>query len=148
MNLKAGSQLQGGRYRIEKVLGQGGFGITYLGVQTSLDDKVAIKEFFMKELCNRDAGTSNVSVGSVGSRELVDGFRKKFTKEARNIRKLKHHNIVSIIDVFEENGTAYYVMEYFEGGNLKELVEKHGPLDEEAAVVCIRQLANAFFIVL
>ena len=143
MNLKAGSQLQGGRYRIEKVLGQGGFGITYLGVQTSLDDKVAIKEFFMKELCNRDAGTSNVSVGSVGSRELVDGFRKKFTKEARNIRKLKHHNIVSIIDVFEENGTAYYVMEYFEGGNLKELVEKHGPLDEETAVVYIRQLANA-----
>ena len=143
MELKHGSQLQGGRYRIEKVLGQGGFGITYLGVQTSLDDKVAIKEFFMKDLCNRDADTSHVSVGSVGSRELVDGFRRKFIKEARNIRKLKHGNIVSIIDVFEENGTAYYVMEYLDGGNLKDFVEKNGALDEAVAVAYVGQLASA-----
>ncbi len=143
MNLKSGALLQGGRYRIEKVLGQGGFGITYLGVQTSLDDKVAIKEFFMKDLCNRGVNTSNVSVGSVGSRELVEGFRKKFIKEARNIRRLKHRNIVPIIDVFEENGTAYYVMEYFECGNLKELVDNRGPLSEALAVTYISQLASA-----
>lgn len=143
MKLKQGTQLQGGRYRIEKVLGQGGFGITYLGVQTSLDDKVAIKEFFMKDLCNRDANTSNVSVGSVGSRELVDGFRNKFIKEARNIRKLKHNNIVSIIDVFEENGTAYYVMEYLPGGNLKTMVDENGALDENTAIAYIRDLAKA-----
>lgn len=143
MNLKPGSQLQGGRYRIESVLGQGGFGITYLGVQTSLDDKVAIKEFFMRELCNRDPETMGVSVGSVGSRELVNNFRKKFIKEARNIRKLKHRNIVPIIDVFEENGTAYYVMEYLEGGNFSSIVSNGGPLDEPAALSCIRQLAAA-----
>lgn len=143
MNLQFGVLLKNGEYRIEKVLGQGGFGITYLGVQKSLDDKVAIKEFFMKEHCNRDAATSKVSVGSVGSREIVDSFRKKFTKEARNIRKLKHRNIVSIIDVFEDNDTAYYVMEYFERGNLKELVDRHGPLDETAAVAYVRQLASA-----
>lgn len=143
MNLQFGVLLKNGEYRIEKVLGQGGFGITYLGVQKSLDDKVAIKEFFMKEHCNRDAATSKVSVGSVGSREIVDSFRNKFTKEARNIRKLKHRNIVSIIDVFEDNDTAYYVMEYFERGNLKELVDRHGPLDETAAVAYVRQLASA-----
>ena len=143
MNLQSGVFLKNGEYKIEKILGQGGFGITYLGVQKSLDDKVAIKEFFMKEHCNRDAATSKVSVGSVGSREIVDSFRNKFTKEARNIRKLKHRNIVSIIDVFEDNDTAYYVMEYFERGNLKELVDRYGPLDETAAVAYVRQLASA-----
>ncbi len=143
MNLKQGTQLQGGRYRIEKVLGQGGFGITYLAEQTSLNDKVAIKEFFMKELCDRDSETMGVSVGSSGSRELVDRFREKFVKEARNIRKLKHRNIVSIIDVFEENGTAYYVMEYLDGGNLKSLVDNRGPLAEATAVSYIRQVTDA-----
>ena len=143
MNLKQGTLLQGGRYRIEKVLGQGGFGITYLAEQTSLNDKVAIKEFFMKELCDRDSETMGVSVGSSGSRELVERFREKFVKEARNIRKLKHRNIVSIIDVFEENGTAYYVMEYLDGGNLKSLVDNHGPLAEATAVSYIRQVADA-----
>lgn len=143
MNLKQGTLLQGGRYRIEKVLGQGGFGITYLAEQTSLNDKVAIKEFFMKELCDRDSETMGVSVGSSGSRELVDRFREKFIKEARNIRKLKHRNIVSIIDVFEENGTAYYVMEYLDGGNLKSLVDNRGPLAEATAVSYIRQVADA-----
>ena len=143
MNLHSGSLLQDGRYRIEKVLGQGGFGITYLGVQTSLDDKVAIKEFFMKEHCNRNAGTSQVTVGSTGSHGLVENFRNKFIKEARNIRKLRHHNIVNIIDVSEENGTAYYVMEYLEGGNLDSRVKSNGPLDEATAVACIRQVADA-----
>ena len=143
MNLHSGSLLQDGRYRIEKVLGQGGFGITYLGVQTSLDDTVAIKEFFMKEHCNRNAGTSQVTVGSTGSHGLVENFRNKFIKEARNIRKLRHHNIVNIIDVFEENGTAYYVMEYLEGGNLDSLVKSRGPLDEATAVAYIRQVADA-----
>lgn len=143
MNLKQGTLLQGGRYRIEKVLGQGGFGITYLAEQTSLNDKVAIKEFFMKELCDRDSKTMGVSVGSSGSRELVDRFREKFIKEARNIRKLKHRNIVSIIDVFEENGTAYYVMEYLDGGNLKSLVDNRGPLAEVTAVSYIRQVTDA-----
>ena len=143
MNLKQGTLLQGGRYRIEKVLGQGGFGITYLAEQTSLNDKVAIKEFFMKELCDRDSETMGVSVGSSGSRELVERFREKFIKEARNIRKLKHRNIVSIIDVFEENGTAYYVMEYLDGGNLKSLVDNRGPLAEATAVSYIRQVTDA-----
>lgn len=143
MNLKQGTLLQGGRYRIEKVLGQGGFGITYLAEQTSLNDKVAIKEFFMKELCDRDSETMGVSVGSSGSRELVERFREKFIKEARNIRKLKHRNIVSIIDVFEENGTAYYVMEYLDGGNLKSLVDNRGPLAEAPAVSYIRQVTDA-----
>ena len=67
MHLNGGVFLQGGKYRIESVLGQGGFGITYLAEQTGLERKVAIKEFFMKELCDRDEKTLTVSVPSSGS---------------------------------------------------------------------------------
>ena len=71
MHLKQGTLLQNGKYRIEKVLGQGGFGITYLAEQTILCRKVAIKEFFMKEYCERDKETSSVSLGTSGSKELL-----------------------------------------------------------------------------
>ena len=142
MELNGGSKLQGGRYVIERTLGQGGFGITYLGVQTVLDAKVAVKEFFMKDLHNRDEGMSHVTVGSVGSRELVERFRQKFIKEARNIYRLKHANIIPVIDVFEENGTAYYVMEYVGGGSLADRV-KLGVLSEADSVRYIRQVASA-----
>ena len=83
--LREGSELQNGRYRIVRKLGQGGFGITYEGVQTGLERTVAIKEFFMKDYCNRDDATNSVSVGTKGSAQLVDNFRKKFLKEARFI---------------------------------------------------------------
>lgn len=142
MELKQGTRLQGGRYVIGKVLGQGGFGITYSAVQTTLDAKVAIKEFFMKELHGRDESTSKVFVGSAGSSDLVERFRLKFIKEARNIYRLKHKNIISVIDVFEENGTAYYVMEYLEGGSLADKV-KSGALRESDALRYIRQVASA-----
>ena len=62
--LKQGTLLQGGKYRIEKVLGQGGFGITYLAVQEMLDRKVCLKEFFYKEYCERDEETSDVTLGT------------------------------------------------------------------------------------
>lgn len=143
MNLQPGSQLQGGRYTVGKVLGQGGFGITYLGEQTGLGRKVAIKEFFIKEHCDRADGNSFVSIGTVGSRGLVEKFREKFVKEARNIAKLKHVNIVSIIDIFEENNTAYYVMDYLEGGSLSDLISREGALDEATAVRYISQVASA-----
>ena len=139
MELKAGAVLQQGKYRILSVLGQGGFGITYLAEQSLLGRKVAIKEFFMKDLCNRNADTSQVTVGSVGSRELVDRFRQKFIKEARNIASLEHKHIVPIIDVFEENGTAYYVMKYFSGGSLS----FNSAIPEDVALRYINQLASA-----
>ena len=139
MHLQAGALLKNGEYKIEKVLGQGGFGITYLAEQTSLGRKVAIKEFFMKEHCERDSGTSYISVPSSGSRELVDRFRQKFIKEARNIASLEHKHIVPIIDVFEENGTAYYVMKYFSGGSLS----FNSAIPEDVALRYTNQLASA-----
>lgn len=141
--LHAGATLQGGKYTIERMLGQGGFGITYLGTQAGLNRQIAIKEFFMRAYCNRDADTSHVSVASQGSREEVERFRQKFVKEAQTISALDNPHIVRVYDVFEENGTAYYVMEYIEGGSLKDLLHTRGPLPEAEAVDYIRQLADA-----
>ena len=141
--LKTGSLLKRCKYKIERVLGQGGFGITYLALQTGLDRKVAIKEFFMKDLCNRDEITSYVSVGSNGSFEMVERFKAKFLKEAHRMQNLKHPNIVGVLDVFEENGTAYYVMEYAEGGSLADMLKRSGCLSETAAVNYTLQIASA-----
>ena len=143
MNLRQGTLLQGGKYRIERELGHGGFGVTYLAVQVGLNRRVAIKEFFMSEYCNRDAETSHVSVPSEGSKELVAKFRNKFVKEAQNIASLKHPHIISIHDVFEDNGTAYYVMEYLDHGSLADLVKQRGRLPEADALRYIRQIADA-----
>ena len=140
MHLKNGAVLKRGEYRIEELLGQGGFGITYLATQTALNRKVAIKEFFMKDLCERDADTSSVTLGTSGSRSTVIRFKEKFIREAKTIASLRHSNIVNIYDVFEENGTAYYVMEYHDGGSLSH-ISLPLPLDE--AVTYVRQLASA-----
>ena len=143
MQLQTGTLLHQGEYRILSVLGQGGFGITYLGLQQGLERRVAIKEFFMKDLCNRNEGDSQVSVLSEGARQQVDRFRQKFVKEAKTLAALDNPHIIRIYNVFEENGTAYYVMEYIEDGSLKDLVSAHGPLPEAEALGYIRQLADA-----
>lgn len=141
--LHPGDNLQGGKYRIEKVLGQGGFGITYLAIQGGLERTVAIKEFFMREACCRASDSRGVTLGTEGNRETVDRYRQKFLKEARSIARLNHPHIVRIIDVFEENGTAYYVMEHVAGGSLSDRVGRQGALSESEATRYIRQVADA-----
>ena len=142
-HLQPNTTLQGGKYRIERVLGQGGFGITYLAVQTSLLRKVAVKEFFMKDFCSRDEATLAMLTSSVGSSKQVEQYRKKFIKEARNLARLNHPNIISVIDVFEENGTVYYAMPYLVGGSLQDYVKTHGTLSETMAMKYVRQIAGA-----
>ena len=141
--LQPGSTLQNGKYEIQRVLGQGGFGITYLALQQGLNRIVAIKEFFMENFCVRNADTHHVTIATEGSRELVERYRNKFLKEARNIAKLEHPNIVSIIDVFEENSTAYYVMKYAQNGSLDDKVKREGHLSEAEATRYILKIANA-----
>ena len=140
--LPAGATLQGGKYRILKVLGQGGFGITYLAEQTGLGMKVAVKEFFLKGSCQRDASTSKVSVPVTDNKELVSKCLKKFKSEARKIASLNNDHIVSIIDIFDENGTSYYVMKYLDGGSLADRI-KHAALPEEQALSIVRETADA-----
>ena len=142
MTLQQDYTLQDGNYRILKVLGQGGFGITYLAIQVRLDRKVAIKEFFMKDFCERNETTRQVTLGTAGSRETVNSCRKKFLKEAKHIAKLDHPNIIRIIDVFDENSTSYYVMEYIEGGSLDNKLGTTG-LSMSDATRYILQVAEA-----
>lgn len=152
-NLSIGTTLQNGKYEIHRLLGQGGFGITYLatmnyliqGTLGGIDGKatVAIKEFFMKDFCNRDEVTSKVHIPSIGSKEMVQRFMNKFIKEANTISSFRHENIVKVIDVFNENGTAYYVMEYIEGCSLQEWIKQKGAIGESEALTYIQQVALA-----
>ena len=141
-SLPIGSTLMQGKYRIVAVLGQGGFGITYKGEHTMLGTAVAIKEFFMKGACERDENSTHVTTSQSNS-ELASRFRTKFLKEAKTLAALKHPNIIRVFDVFEDNGTAYYVMDYIEGNNLSDIVEGKGRLSEPLALKYIRQVANA-----
>ena len=143
MQLTPGTSLQHEKYRIVKVLGQGGFGITYEAEQVALHRRVAIKEFFMKDCCERDGDTNYITVGTGGQRALVEKFKGKFIREAQMIAGLDHPHIVRVIDIFEENGTAYYVMENLPGGSLADKVRKEGPLSESQAERYIRQVADA-----
>lgn len=141
--LTTGAVLQNGKYRIERVLGQGGFGITYLATQDILERKVAIKEFFMRDFCTREGDTSTVSLGSTANRETMERYMAKFLKEARIISELNHPNIIRIYDIFRENNTAYYVMEYIEGQSLSEYVISQGPLSETEAISYIHAVGEA-----
>lgn len=142
MQLQDGTTLQGGKYKIIRFISNGGFGCTYEAQHIMLDTRVAIKEFFVKDFCNRDETTCHVTVGTQSKKGLVDKLRRKFIDEAKSLWRLQHHGIVKVIDVFEENGTAYYVMDYINGHSLSELVRNH-PLPEKQAVDYIRQVCDA-----
>lgn len=109
--LASGTALQDGRYMIDSVLDHGNFAVTYLATQTSLNRKVVIKEFFMKEYCYRDNASKIITKEAAGSMDIVAKFKEMFIKEAQAIAELQNHNIATVHDIFEENGTSYYVME-------------------------------------
>ncbi|MBO7574589.1 MAG: SEL1-like repeat protein [Bacteroidales bacterium] len=144
MHLNTGILLQNGKYKIIRTLGQGGFGITYEAEQVALHRRVAIKEFFIKEYCDRNTTTSHVTLGtSKGSKELINRFKGKFVREAQMIAGFDNPHIIRIYDIFEENGTAYYVMSFLDGGALSEIVKTNGALPEEKAIDYIKQVATA-----
>ncbi len=119
-------------YKIESVLGHGGFGITYLAHDTALGAQVAIKEYLPHEIANREDKTQ---VLPNPDRDAVRSYQaglKNFVKEARALAKFKHPNIVRVLRFLEANGTAYMVMEYEEGQSLADYLKRNGPrLDEQ-----------------
>ena len=136
LKVSTGITLCNGRYELMKFLGKGGFGITYLGRHILLNKYVAIKEYFPKDNFRRESNGIQVSYSdkSVARRNI-----EKFLKEAKTMAELNHEGVVKVNDVFEENNTAYYVMDYIEGKSLAEQL----PIAQEQALAYIKQAAEA-----
>ncbi len=141
--LSVGSMLRG-IYRIDSYLSSGGFGNTYVATNVEFDEVVAVKEFFIKGVTQRDANNTTVSVSNAENKNLFQEQMQKFKKEARRIRKLKNPHIVAVHDLFEENGTAYYVMDYIDGENLSERLKRlQHPLGEKEVMGYLPQILDA-----
>ena len=143
MPLAPNTLLQSGKYKIVRFLSSGGFGCTYEGEHVMLHKRIAIKEFFVKDFCNRDENTSHVTVGTQSKVALVEKLRSKFIDEAVALSQLSHPNIVSVSDVFMENGTAYYVMDFIDGKSLHQIINERGALPEGEAISYIKDAAEA-----
>ena len=146
--LSKGSLLKGNNndYIIKNLLGQGTFGITYLAyvkhkasAAQSGNTLVAIKEFFMKDINGREGSTVTAS----GKDGIFDKYRDKFSKESKLIHSLSYSGIVKVLDCFEGNNTAYYVMEYIEGGSLNDYIEVCGQIPEDESLRYIRTIGAA-----
>lgn len=139
--LAVGAVLQN-RYRIGGIIGKGGFGVTYLAFDTKLERRIAVKEYFPYGLALRGTGTG--SVMTTGDAQVFKKGAEKFYDEARLIAKFNSTgNIVNVYDVFYENDTAYYVMEYLRGQTIKSYTEKGGRLTPGQAVYVAGEIADA-----
>ena len=143
--LPVGTLLFNGKYRIEQFLAAGGFGNTYRARDLQFDEQVAVKELFLKEACGRTSDTLLVSVSLTANQKSFESFREKLRKEARRLRKLHNPHIVAVRDLFDENGTTYYAMDYIEGQSLaRRLKVDRSPLPErEVMTVILPQLLDA-----
>ena len=146
--LRIGTLLQNGKYKLEKVLGQGGFGITYKAQNIALGIPVVVKEYHPSG--SSRVGTSVRPPGTLSRVEFEDA-RVRFADEARVVAKLTLTNpnphIVRVYDVFTENDSEYYTMEFLEGKSLQSLVEKGGSLSEPAVLEIAQQISSALDIV-
>jgi len=139
-SLALGTKLQNGRFTVGKVLGRGGFGITYMGHDQQLNRSVAIKELFPVECLRRDL---RVCPSKDFSSAELDAARQKFLVEARTLARFRHDGIVQVFDCFEENETAYLVMEYLPGQTLQQMVEEGGALPVAQALLFISSIGEA-----
>ena len=127
--LPIGYQLQ--HYRIEGLLGHGGFGLTYLAYDSRLQRQVAIKELLPIDFAVRQANGTTVVCRSERDRESMDWARQRFLEEGRMIASLHHPHILAVYDVFEQNGTGYLVTSYIRGGDfLQWMKQRNHPLTE------------------
>ena len=129
-HLKPGTVLRE-RYLIGNVIGEGGFGITYIGRDLVLDTKVAVKEFYPAGHVNRNhAVTDELTISTDQQREFVKAGVERFLDEARKAAQFSEESgIVNVRDFFEANATAYMVMEYLDGRTLADYIRENGPMD-------------------
>jgi serine/threonine protein kinase/beta-lactam-binding protein with PASTA domain len=146
-HMSPGTVLQG-KYVVGRVLGYGGFGVTYIGKDTLLEKKVAIKEYLPGEFSTRVPGQTELTIYSDEKNEQFQKGVKKFVEEAKRLAKFQNQeHIVQIFDAFEENNTAYIIMEYLEGETLKDKLERDGNMDVDEALKIIIPLAQALGVV-
>ena len=140
--LQVGTILHG-TYKIESYLASGGFGNTYLAKNIEFDETYAIKEFFVKGVCQRDGNSSTICVSNAENINSFEQQREKFKKEARRLRSISNPHIVKVYDLFEENGTAYYVMDYVDGENLSARLKRtNAPLAESEVRNYLNQILD------
>ena len=140
--LTIGSTLQSGKYTIKQLIGAGGFGITYYAYHNTLGLHYAIKEFFISGFCVRNTCGKTILLQGMDN-SIYEKYLQKFIEEAQTLARLNHPNIVNVIDVFQENNTAYLVMPFLEGETLQQKVDQNGRLHYETAVNYIAQLSEA-----
>ena len=141
--LAIGTYLKGDEYEVIRILGQGGFGITYECRQRGLNRSVAVKEFFMKDIQYRNDDGS-ISSATESQRSIASQHLAKFKKEAQTIAQMGDaQHVVKVFDIFDENNTTYYVMELIDGCNLADYVKAHGPMNELRAFSLGLQVAQA-----
>lgn len=131
------------RYRIDKYLASGGFGNTYKVHDVHLNEDCVIKEFFCRTINSRDKDTHTVTVSNPSNTADFEGLIGKFRKEALRIRALKGEHIVHVHDLFDENGTAYYVMDFIDGESLSDVLKRRGPLPEAEVLGYLEQMLDA-----
>ena len=140
--LRVGAMLRG-IYRIEGYLASGGFGNTYVVRNVEFDEVYALKEFFIKGVCQRDDDSTSISVSNTENTECFTQQREKFKKEARRIRSLNNEHIIRVHDLFEENGTAYYVMDLVDGESLASRLKRTDePLTEAEVNTILPQILD------
>ena len=145
--LRVGTILRG-IYRIDSYLSSGGFGNTYVATNIEFDERVAIKEFFIKGVTQRDDNQTTVSVSNIENKDSYLTQREKFKKEARRLRKINNEHLVKVYDLFDENGTTYYVMDYVDGENLSERLKRIGrPMTESEVRLILPQILDALKVV-
>ena len=143
-HLQPNTTLQGGKYRIVRMLGQGNFGITYLAQQFNPNRTVAIKELFLSVQGVNDRLGSSVIVPNIRNKQMFEQQISKFKKEAKRIMSLHNEHIVPVYDLFDENDTAYYVMEYVEGESLADKMNEMGhPFSVEEVQNIFPQILDA-----
>ena len=143
-HLQPNTTLQGGKYKIERAIGEGGFSNTYVAINLEFNERYALKEFFWKGVAERDETSSVVSVSNANNTQQFEAQREKFKKEARRLRQLNNTHIVKVYDLFEENGTAYYVMDYVDGENLSTRLKRtNEPLTETEVRSILPQVLDA-----
>lgn len=141
--LPKGTLLHEGAYRIDSYLASGGFGNTYLATNMAFDERVAIKEFFLRGASERTQDLVSIRVTG-GQDMLFDEQKAKFKKEAQRIRSLRNSHIVRVHDLFEANGTIYYVMDYVEGESVAaKLKNSAQPMTEEQTRDILLQVLDA-----